>query len=198
MIKHWVVGVIIVFACILYIDCCYSGQVGIVHSSGYKYYVNNNQSAAEKQRKVNQLHELRMRMQRLLKVLHSNATYNQDAGVQRLLHASRQHDIQLDELENRRSLQRVFAFNINKGERISICLAPENDINELMFVLLHELAHSMTPEYDHNPAFWANFTFLIDVAHKEELYTNVNYSQNPKPFCKHKVDHNPWYDKKKV
>jgi hypothetical protein len=181
----------------------YSGHVVMIHpTSGRRYYVNNNQSMIEKQKKVETLEYLRIRMNRLLDALRQRMEYRNHIGVQRLLQRHRKQEIQLDELENSRYLLNVFAFNVNKGERISICLQGEcranecerNSRNELMFVMMHELAHSMTEEYDHSARFWRHFRLLIHVAIEEGLYTNIDYGKRPKRFCKHHVDHNPMFD----
>lgn len=188
------IGWCILFFCLYYIHTSYSGQVAIVHqASGIKYYVNNNQSYEEKMKKMNLLHELRTRMNSLIEFL-KDAPHNEQPGVQMLIRRHSSHLVQLDELEESSRLTRVFAFNLNKGDRISICLSPENQINELFFVLMHEMAHSMTVDYNHNSIFWKNFKYLINVAKDNNLYVNKNYRDNPEKFCKYEVNHNPWFD----
>ena len=72
-------------------------------------------------------------------------------------------------------------------ESISICLINKktnelNGFNELMHVILHELAHVMTQEYKHNSNFWKHFEFLQDFASKHNIYKRINYRTNPVPF----------------
>ena len=53
---------------------------------------------------------------------------------------------------------------------IRVCLGNDtrygHDINYAMilFSLLHEMAHVMTPEYGHTPNFWQNFIVILEVA----------------------------------
>lgn len=86
------------------------------------------------------------------------------------------------------------SYSENKGEKIVLCLrdktAPPDyplvDFNTIMFVTLHEMAHLMTPGLDahkHTREFWANFRRLLEDASKIGVYTPVNYSRNPVPYC---------------
>ena len=52
--------------------------------------------------------------------------------------------------------------------------------NELMHVLLHELAHATVKEYDHSPAFWANLDELKEFTEGKKLYKTI---EDPKGFC---------------
>lgn len=186
---------IIILICLKYVFSCYKGQVAIIHKeSGIKYYVNNFQSDESKLKKVALLHELRQRLNKLMNIIENDEKQIQHKGVQRLIAKHRNNFIQLDELSPTIDFDRVFAFNMNKGERISICLSKENEINELFFVLLHEISHSMTVEYSHNAEFWTNFSHMIQIATDNNLYTNVDYRKNPKKFCNYSVNHNPYFD----
>lgn len=188
-----VFALIILIACIWYIKYCSDVQIAIAHK-GHTYYVNNNQSAEEKQRKVELLHDLRSRTNLLIEEL-KNPKYENEYSIQTLLRKAKARTIQFDELPNAPSLYRTFAFNVNKGERISICLSSENTINDLFFVILHEVAHSMTEEYAHNERFWDNFKRLIEISIETGLYENNNYSKDPKKFCNLVLNHNPYFDK---
>lgn len=59
-------------------------------------------------------------------------------------------------------------YNINKGGEIAICL--DNDVNSMMYVLIHELAHSTTKEYAHNDEFHENMDILRKFCIKWGLY----------------------------
>lgn len=183
-------AIVVIVACVWYICNFYTGQVAHVHPSGKIYYVNNNQSVSEKDRKVLLLHELWMVANRLLEELKS---HRNNPGVVRLLNKYKYREVQIDELPT--SYVRVFAFNVNKGDRISICLTEENELNELVFVLIHELAHGMTVAYSHDDAFWDNFRFLLHVAIDAKLYVNVDYRSTPVAFCRYAIDHNPVYQR---
>jgi hypothetical protein len=83
------------------------------------------------------------------------------------------------------------SYSENKGQRIVVCLrdktkAPQYpliDINTIMFVMLHEMAHLMTDTIGHTPEFWGNFKRILHDAVKAGIYTPVNYSHQPTPYC---------------
>jgi hypothetical protein len=83
------------------------------------------------------------------------------------------------------------SYSENKGEKIVVCLrdktkAPQYpliDTNTIMFVVLHEMAHLMTETIGHTQEFWSNFRRILGDAVQIGLYTPVNYSQRPTPYC---------------
>jgi hypothetical protein len=83
------------------------------------------------------------------------------------------------------------SYSENKGQRIVVCLRdklkkpdyPLIDINTIMFVMLHEMAHLMTETIGHTPEFWENFKRILHDAVKVGIYTPVNYSRQPTPYC---------------
>jgi hypothetical protein len=96
------------------------------------------------------------------------------------------------------------AFSENKGEKLAFCLNRKNennneliDDNTLMFVALHELSHIATESIGHEPEFWANFKFLLDVAVDQGLYSPENYGEKSKEYCGMKITDNPYYSSDK-
>ena len=81
-------------------------------------------------------------------------------------------------------------YTVSKGEKMVFCLRDRNgtnklhDLNTLIFVALHELAHIATKEYNgHDEVFKRNFKFLIDEAMTLGIYKFENYKENPKSYC---------------
>ena len=62
-------------------------------------------------------------------------------------------------------------YNVNKGYEIFLCL--KGDVNGVMHVLLHELAHITVTEYDHSNKFWDNLKELKDIAKSIGIYDTV-------------------------
>ena len=62
-------------------------------------------------------------------------------------------------------------YNVNKGSEIGIC--SDGTTNQMMHVLLHELAHVTVDEYDHSPAYWSNFAELREIAQSHGLYVYI-------------------------
>ena len=80
------------------------------------------------------------------------------------------------------------SYTINKGEKIVICLRSKflneiHDINTIMYVVIHELAHVGCPEYGHTPLFKKIFIFLLKESHKIKIYTPVDYRKKPQDYC---------------
>jgi hypothetical protein len=86
------------------------------------------------------------------------------------------------------------SYSENKGEKIVLCIRdktkPPNfplvDMNTVMFVVLHEMAHLMTQDISsgkHTPEFWANFRRLLEDSAKIGIYQPVNYSRAPQEYC---------------
>ena len=100
-----------------------------------------------------------------------------------------------ENLENR-SLQ---AYSLNKGEEICLCLREPDDelkiiddMNTLMFVLVHELAHLMTDDIGHTNKFWNNMAYLLKKSSEINLYNPINYKNSPVMYCGVKIDETPY------
>ena len=94
------------------------------------------------------------------------------------------------------------SYSENKGDKIVLCLRdktsppdyPLVDTNTVMFVVLHEMAHLMTPElsaHKHTREFWSNFRRLLEDASKLGVYSPVNYSKNPVSYCGMEITDSP-------
>jgi predicted metal-dependent hydrolase len=80
------------------------------------------------------------------------------------------------------------SYSINKGEELSFCLKSKktgqfHDINLLMYVAIHEMAHMACPEIGHGTLFKRIFRFLVQVAITLNIYNNVDYSNSPVEYC---------------
>ena len=80
------------------------------------------------------------------------------------------------------------SYSLNKGEKVVFCLRSEknkelHDINIIMFVAIHELAHVMSVTIGHNKEFYTNFRFLLKEAIRDGLYDYENYDKTPKNYC---------------
>jgi predicted metal-dependent hydrolase len=80
------------------------------------------------------------------------------------------------------------SYSVNKGEELSVCLRSKkngklHDINLLMYVVIHEMAHFACPEIGHGALFKKIFKKMIEEAIKINLYEKVDYSENPVEYC---------------
>jgi hypothetical protein len=91
------------------------------------------------------------------------------------------------------------SYSENKGQRIVVCLRdktktpefPLIDINTVMFVMLHEMAHLMSETIGHTNEFWENFKRILHDAVKIGIYTPVNYTHKPTPYCGMVITNSP-------
>jgi hypothetical protein len=80
------------------------------------------------------------------------------------------------------------SYSVNKGEELVFCLRCKitlklHHINLLMYVAVHEMAHTACPETGHTPLFNKIFKFLLKVAVENDLYIYEDYSTNPIEYC---------------
>jgi predicted metal-dependent hydrolase len=80
------------------------------------------------------------------------------------------------------------SYSINKGEELVFCLRSKttgqlHNINLLMYVAVHELAHTACPETGHTPLFNKIFKFLLERAIEIKLYYYEDYASNPIEYC---------------
>lgn len=93
------------------------------------------------------------------------------------------------------------SYTINKGDSIHVCLRQLNKPNELhniddiSFVVLHELAHIGNPLWNHTAEFWEVFKFILYEAKNSELFTIIDYQNNPVPYCGLSISYSPLFDK---
>ena len=81
------------------------------------------------------------------------------------------------------------SYSVNKGQKIVICIKEKDeaetliDINTIMFVVIHELAHVITKSIGHNDEFWNNMRFLLEISVKLGIYDYKDYKKTPKKYC---------------
>lgn len=80
------------------------------------------------------------------------------------------------------------SYTLNKGDQIALCLRSKyngkfHDLNLIMYVVIHELAHVACPEIDHTPLFEKIFIFLLQKSIEINIYVQKNYAINPREYC---------------
>jgi hypothetical protein len=88
----------------------------------------------------------------------------------------------------------TIAYAIEKKE-LYICVRDANgtlqNIDDLFFVLLHELSHVMNPTYGHDDTFWKQFKKTLEMANKLGYLPYRNYDDHPVDVCGKKITSNP-------
>lgn len=82
------------------------------------------------------------------------------------------------------------SYSVNKGEEIIFCLRSRSketnkihDLNLVMYVVLHEMAHVACPEYGHTELFKHIFAFLVTRAIELNLYSKIDFYKEPTEYC---------------
>ena len=88
------------------------------------------------------------------------------------------------------------SYSINKGEKIVFCLRSKEtdklvDINTMMFVAIHELAHLMTKSIGHTTEFWDNMRFLLKEGIKIKVYEKQDFNSVPVEYCGTQITDTP-------
>lgn len=83
------------------------------------------------------------------------------------------------------------SYSVNKGEKLILCIRQKDksfvDMNTILYVAIHEIAHIMTSEIGHTTMFWDNFKFLLNEAIEVGLYKKVDYANKPRDYCGIKI-----------
>jgi predicted metal-dependent hydrolase len=80
------------------------------------------------------------------------------------------------------------SFSVNKGEEIALCLKSKktgemHELNLMMYVTIHEMAHIACPEIGHGDLFKRIFKFLCEQAISINIYSYDDYDTNPVEYC---------------
>lgn len=144
-----------------------------------KYLVRNDD---RKQESANYMARIQQKIYILMEHLKTN--FSDDIRIQRLL---KKYDP--DNVCESMKSSIYTSYSVNKGEKLVICIKEKNeqetfiDMNTLIFVVVHEIAHIMTKSIGHNKEFWDNMKFLLEHSIKLGIYTKIDYKHTPKKYC---------------
>ena len=152
-----------------------------------KYLVRN---LPDKQDAANMIATVRGNLVKLAQELKKKNEGNID--IERMINNFNPNNIVESEKNNKYT-----SYSINKGEKTVYCMRSRDDKNELvqintmMFVALHELAHTMSKSIGHTKEFWDNFRILLRNAIKLKIYKRVNYNEKPVKYCGVEITDDP-------
>lgn len=81
------------------------------------------------------------------------------------------------------------SYSVNKGEQIVFCIRSRDNLNKLhdlnlvMYVAIHELAHVGCPEFGHTELFKKIFAFFATEAVKIKIYTKIDFEKKNEEYC---------------
>lgn len=133
---------------------------------------------------ANLLSVIRSRLIKLVKYL--KMKYPKDRRVQRM-----SSNFNSDQISESTPDSKYTSYSVNKGEKIVFCIRQRNeqnelvDLNTMMFVAIHEMAHLMTISIGHTKEFWDNMQFILKEALSKDLnlYSYQPFHQNPVSYC---------------
>lgn len=165
------------------------GEVEYVKSTidGNEYLV---QSMPDKQQAADLLANIRKNLERLVE--HIAKISPDDKRTQQILNKFNPNKI-TEGTDN----AKYTSYSVNKGEKIVFCLRSRDenkklvDLNTMMFVALHEMAHIATPSIGHTPEFWDNFKWLLEESIDIGIYRDGDYKNKPVQYCGVKITDSP-------
>lgn len=180
---EYFVIIIIVIIVLFYLKKHY-GEIEYVKSKiDNRYYLVRKLS--DRQKAADMLAEINKNC--VLLIQHLQKAHPDNADIKRLFKNFNPDNISEGSPENGYT-----SYSVNKGEKIILCLRQKEDdklvdMNVIMYVTIHELAHLMTSEVGHTKKFWDNFKFILQEAVDIDIYEKIDYSKSPVKYCGIKI-----------
>lgn len=174
-----IASIIIIIICVLIIIIIYKpGKYVKSNIDNNEYFViDNNDSKTS----ADTLAQIRNNINNLVDYINKNPNKKYYKDIIKLNDKIKHIDIS----ENTKNI--YTSYSINKKELV-FCIKSKkdnkiHDMNLLMYVVIHEVAHLMCPEYGHGNLFKEYFKYLLDNAELAGLYTPINFYDNPQEYC---------------
>ena len=167
----------------------YTNEVTSVQSTvdNKEYLVRNRDDKVEA---ANILAQIRKNLETIIQSMRTK--YPNDESVLRM-----NKNFRPDNISESGKSNQYTSYSVNKGEKIVFCIRQKDenesfvDMNTIMFVSIHELAHVMSKSVGHTEEFWKNFKLLLEESIVLGIYKKENYTENPKPYCGISVTDSP-------
>ena len=146
---------------------------------GRKYLVQNHK---DKQKAADLLATIRKNL--ILVVQELSKTNKNNEDIKRMV-----RNFNPDNITESDENSKYTSYSVNKGEKMVFCIRTRDEnnnlesLNTMMFVALHELAHTMTKSIGHTQEFWNNFRIILRNARKLGIYKRVDYNKTPVSYC---------------
>ena len=177
---YYLIIFILLVSALIYYQSVYNELIYVESSiDNVKYLVRNDE---QKQDSANYMAKIKKNIRILIE--HLKVNYSDDKRVIRLI-----KKYNSDNISESMKSSIYTSYSINKGEKIVICIKDKDtkesfiNLNTIMFVVIHELAHIITTSIGHNDDFWNNMKFLLEQAIKVGIYTKQDYKMAPEKYC---------------
>ena len=183
-----IIVIVIVLCFFLHYESKYSELTYIKSEIDNRQYLVRN--VEDKQKAADMLATIRKNLDSIVNHLSENNSH--DARVERLISNYRPEKLS-ESIPN----TNYTSYSVNKGEKIVFCIRSKDekqelvDINTIMFVAIHELAHVMTKSIGHTEEFWNNMKYLLKKGISIGVYKNHDYKSKPVPYCGTEITDSP-------
>ena len=148
-----------------------------------EYYVSNYN---DKEDAANMISRIRLNLEKLSKYIYEKKDkYPKYSNyIERIY--NRIYDVNYSE---NNPINDSTSYSVNKGDELVFCIRSKyngysiHNLNDLMYVAIHELAHIGCPEEHHTKLFFRINKFLIRRAIEAGIYTFKDYEVNPVEYC---------------
>lgn len=185
----FIIGILILCIYIKY-ESKHSEVVFIKSTIDNKTYLVRN--LPDKQKAANLLAEMNINILKLSKFLKKKDP--NDIRTKRLI-----KKYNSDNISESSSSSKYTSYSVNKGEKIVFCIRSRDEhnklvnINTLMFVALHEIAHVITKSVGHTEEFWDNFKWILEKSLLIHIYKKHDYRNKPVKYCGIEITDSPLY-----
>lgn len=182
--KILLVFLILFFIIYVYFSFNYSQMTYVESNIDYNYYLVRDDT--DKQKASNLLSKIKINIDKLANYCYENRyEYNNMKPYIEQLYRRIQNSFIVESNKN----STYTSYSVNKGEQLVFCIRSKDnnenfhDLNLLMYVVIHELAHVGCPEYGHTPLFKEIFVFLCEISIKINIYKKINFEVDNKEYC---------------
>jgi len=180
-----IIGLFIIFIFLLYHYHYYSKIetiVSTIDNRNYEVQVKDDSLEA-----ANLIAKIREKL--VLLVSHLIKTYPYDDRIERF-----KTNFNPDRLKEGIDDPNYTSYSINKGEQIILCLRTNNklmDLNTMMFVVLHEMAHVCSVSVGHTEEFWSNFKWILEESINIGIYKKQDFKAKNVEYCGMSITDSP-------
>jgi predicted metal-dependent hydrolase len=172
-----IIGLFIIFIFLLY-QYHYNSKIESVVSN-----IDNRQYEVQVKEDAQEAADLiaKIREKLVLLVTHLIKTYPNDDRISRF-----KSNFNPDRLKEGIDDPKYTSYSINKGEQIVLCLRTNNklmDLNTMMFVVLHEMAHVCSISIGHTEEFWVNFKWILEESINIGIYKKQDFRLKNVEYC---------------
>jgi hypothetical protein len=152
---------------------------------GNQYYVRDQQ---DKNEAVKILSDLRQNLKKLINFIEENSANDKEYHIYKDNINSIKNKIDEVVIKETPSNSSYTSYSVNKGEELYLCIRSKNtnkihNINDLLYVAIHEVAHIGCPEIGHTDLFFKINLYLLKKAVEFNLYKYDNYNNKPREYC---------------